>query len=132
MSKSRVNSSMNAIVTIGDTAAHFVGLLQDRELMRGHTKPQARRNVARQIGCTPGTLENIERRRTKNVGFLIVERARNLVIRELEREIARLQHELEVARLCSDRPNSDEVLSAFAALEKARALIRNEAKLPIK
>lgn len=54
----------------------------------------ARRSIAREVRVAPGTLENITRQRTKGVRGWIADTIRGALVRELQREIERLNHEL--------------------------------------
>ena len=109
-------------MTCVDTFARdWTSRLQRREIARSEvTKPVARRMVAREIGVSPGTLENIERGRTKGVRGWIVERIKAAVIRELEAEIRGAQHELEVVRQCGVDPRSTAFSAVAAAVEDAK------------
>ncbi len=84
--------------------------------------------VARREGVAPGTIENILRGRVKAVAGWVRDRLRAAVIRELQAEIGRLEHELAVARLGAARPSDDEVFAAEAALAQARKLLSGSAQ----
>lgn len=88
----------------------------------------ARKIVARRIGVSPGTLEGIRKGRTKGVREWVAERIRAAFIRELEAEIARLSHELQMARARGSDPRSDVMAKAVASLASARALIEEAAR----
>lgn len=109
-------------MTCVDTFARdWTSRLQRREIARSEvTKPVARRMVARSIGVSPGTLENIERGRTKGVRGWIVERIKAAVIRELEAEIRGAQHDLEIVRRCGVDPRSTAFSAVEAAVEDAK------------
>lgn len=79
--------------------------------------------VARKIGCSPGTLENIHRRRLKFVDGGLIERLRSFIRRQYEREMEALQHELEMVRTSCARARRIQVPEVEAALDKARALL---------
>ena len=78
-----------------DTAvrAELIKLEAMRASSMGVSKAYARKVVARDTRLAPGTLENIRNKRTKGVRGWIAETIRNALLRELEREIARLTHE---------------------------------------
>ena len=88
----------------------------------------ARRAVARRLGVSPGTVENIRRGRTKGVRAWIADRVANAVIREIENEIRGLSHELQCARQCGLRTGEgeiDEIQADLAALTLAlKGLLR--------
>lgn len=96
--------------------------LEDNYRQRGLTREQARNDVARDLGVTPGTLENISRGRLKDPLRLrgLAAILHGAVTRELEREVARLSHELEIHRQTGVDPRADEVVAAEAALVEAR------------
>lgn len=79
--------------------------------------------VARREGVAPGTIENILRGRVKAVAGWVRDRLRAAVIRELQAEIQRLEHELAVARLSAAHPTEDEVAAVEAALAQAKRLL---------
>jgi len=56
----------------------------------------ARASIARETKIAPGTLENIRRKRTKGVRGWIAETIRAALLRELQREITRLNHEFKM------------------------------------
>ena len=88
----------------------------------------ARRAVARRLGVSPGTVENIRRGRTKGVRAWIADRVANAVIREIENEIRGLSHELQCARQCGARAGESqihEIQADFEALTLAlKGLLR--------
>lgn len=86
-------------------------------------RPEADRVIAREIGVSPHTIENLRRERLKNVDALST-KIDLALIRRLELEIPRLMGELEMARRRARRPDADEILSAEAALATARKLLR--------
>jgi hypothetical protein len=73
--------------------AELIKLEGIRASRLGVSKVHARKAVARDTRLAPGTLENIRKQRTKGVRGWIAETIRNALLRELEREIARLTHE---------------------------------------
>lgn len=100
--------------------------LERREAQkRGVPRVQARPFLASKMGLLPGTLENIVRKRIKEPKQRIVDAVRNAFIRELEAEIQSLTHSLEMARLTSAHPASDEIREAETLLAQAKALIKS-------
>lgn len=98
--------------------------LEDAEASRlGMPLSEARPIIASKFGIPAGTLENMRRNRIKGLRGWIRDRVQALVIREIEAEIQRLTHELEVALRCSAKPGDDEVIAARTALAQARQLI---------
>lgn len=115
---------MSEALASDEQAGRWLSLLESRERSAGKSAPGARATVARRLGVLPGTLENISRGRTKGVRAWIFETLRAAVIRDLEGEIQKLEHELEVARLCASRLDEDEVFAAQAAIRNARRLLK--------
>jgi hypothetical protein len=97
-----------------------------RETMIEHRvkKPEARNRVAREVGLSPGTLENLARGRLVNVER-VSDRINAYLVRALERKIAQLEAELATRRLIARRPDEHSILAAQAALDEAKRLIRN-------
>lgn len=89
----------------------------------GLSVQQARKPLSRDLGVTPSRVERISKGRFKSVPAWLYERIRASMIRALQEEMARLEHELAVARLCSLAPDEDEVFAAKAAVKAARSLI---------
>lgn len=93
-------------------------LIAEEGLVRGVKRPEARRIVAREAGVTPGSLENLERGRLKHADR-IAARLHALLASKIEQRIARLQHELFLARE-TGRVGRADLERAEAALETAR------------
>jgi hypothetical protein len=121
----RISDPMNAYTDVEqaqllarrleDTAARQLGI-QIRE---------ARDIIARRIGASPGFLENLRRDppRIKSVPSWLMGRIRQAFVAELNAEITRLRHELEMASQCGVDPRSDEIMEAATLIEKAKAII---------
>ena len=104
-------------------AATLYRKLEDREAARTHlNRPVVRERLARAIKATPGTLRNLVSGRLKRAEYL-EDAIRNAFIRSLENEIQALTHEMEMARLCSDRPDTSAIFAAEAALAEAKRLL---------
>ena len=102
----------------------YVNAMIEREARRSHVKHAAAQElVARRLGEARGAIANLRSGRLKNLSFRLCERVRQAFIREMEAEIARLTHEVEVARQMGVRPDADEMLAAQSLLSQARALI---------
>jgi hypothetical protein len=109
---------------IDSTARQWAMRLEEQEVSnKGVPLPAARAALARRLGVAPGTLENIRRGRTKGVRGWIVEALRNAMIRQIQSEMTRLSHELEIIRQGGARPDADEILEVQTALAAARQLI---------
>lgn len=97
--------------------------LEDRRCSRGMKLPEARRVLARDTGVSAGTFESLRRGRLKGVKNWIAERIRSAVIRDLQQEIARCTHELELARQAGLDPRSSDMAALETAVQKANELM---------
>ena len=97
--------------------------LEKRERARLGCRATARRSLAGKLRIGSGTLENLIRGRVKRVDAAIRDRLQALLIKELELEIGRLWHDLEIARQTGAHPNSDEITKAEKLLFEARAVL---------
>ena len=110
--------------TFLDHAQQWERMLVADEAKRAHCpEKEAREIIARRAGLSPGTLENLRNGRLKTIAADAYSRIRGLVVRELEAEILRLEHELAIARKTALRPDDDEIFKAAAQLAAARELI---------
>ena len=97
--------------------------LERKERARGLSATEARRSVANKVRIGVGTLENLIRGRVKRVDAAIRDRLQALLVRELEGELARLSHELEMARQGGTHPASQHISAIETHLAEARALM---------
>lgn len=91
----------------------------------------AKHRVARREGVPLGTLDtldNILRGRVKGVAAWVRDRLAAAVVREIQQEMARLEHELQIARLTAEDAHDVDVAAAQAALAHARELISRQGK----
>lgn len=95
-------------------ARQVANMLVNRENLRTKDRVIARRNVARAIGVPPGTIENLQRGRLKRIAGWLRDALRARVIRELEAELVRLQHEIAVLKQTGVDPRSDEATAVRA------------------
>lgn len=105
----------NALAEVSE-AQSLARILVHQEARRRGTKDGVNRHVARAIGASPGTIENIMRGRLKRVSGWLRDALRARVIRELEAEIVRLQHEIAVLKQAGVDPRSHEMSAARADL----------------
>lgn len=105
------------------TATALARSLERRERTRVDSMPVARQRLAGKLRIGVGTLENIVRGRVKRIDAAIRDRLQALLVRELEAEIARLTHELEIARQGGSHPACEHVGEVETYLAKARALL---------
>lgn len=96
---------------------------EDREASRrGLNLLDVRPIIARALGVSTGTLENLKRKRLKRADYL-KDMISSAFIRSLEAEIARINHEIELLRQGGAQPDSAEILEAETLLKRARELI---------
>lgn len=105
-----------------DDASDLIQSLRNRR--RGQTREQVWSWIASKTGISPGTIESLARKRTKRLVEGVGKRLRDLAVRELEAEIERLNHELEMVRV----GGGDHCALAMGEIEthlaKARSLLR--------
>lgn len=113
-------------VAFENTAREWARALETREAGRsGIPVRMARKTIARKIGVAPGTLENLANGRMKRLSAWCFERLRGAVVAELQQEIGRCQHELEIARQCGLDPRSAEISALANAVITAKTLIKD-------
>ena len=98
--------------------------LEDRERSRVGNRQVARRSLAHKLRVGIGTIEHLVRGRVKRVDAAVRDRLQALLVSELEQEIARLTHELEIARQCGAHLASDEISEVETHLVAARAILK--------
>ena len=108
---------MNCAITLAQT-------LERKERARGLSVLEARQAIARKIKVGVGTVENLVRGRVKRADAAIRDKLQALVVRELEGEILRLTHDLEMARRGGLHLASVEVGEIEAHLARASALLK--------
>jgi hypothetical protein len=97
-------------------ARNLANILVAQEFRRTKDRPRARVNVARALGTSPGTIENLQRSRLKRISGWLRDALRARVIRELESEVARLQYEIQKYQQIGVDPRGHEAASARADL----------------
>lgn len=97
--------------------------LERRERSRVGTLDAARAVLARRAGIAPSTWRNLALGRLKRLDVWMRYRLQSLVVRELESEITRLTHDLDVARQIGASLDSEQVSEIQAYLHKARSLL---------
>jgi hypothetical protein len=80
----------------------------------------ARKSLARDMKVAAGTLENVRKGRLKGVRLWVAEKIHGALIRELEREMARLTHEYQILVQCGAHRVDDEVSEVESLLARAR------------
>lgn len=105
-------------------ALRWLDILETGERRRSRLPENSlRKSLAKRLGWPAGTLENLKRGRLKRVPVALLECLGSAVAREIEAELPRLAHELEMARQVGVDPRSDAFCRAAAALEEARKAI---------
>lgn len=110
----------------GDVMSSVVAIAQSlerKERQRVSSVKAARLRLADKLRIGVGSLENIIRGRVKRIDASIRDRLQALLVRELEGEIQRLTHELEMARQCGSHLASDEVGAIESHLAAAKAIL---------
>ena len=102
-------------------AEDWVEILETVEARRlGVTRAEARPKVARSIGVPEGKLYSLARRRLKDISNRMLRRIGDGLVRELQAELARVEHDLQIRTQIGDRPDSGEALSLASRREKIR------------
>ena len=94
----------------------LANVLVDQEFRRTRDRHLARVNVARSLGTSPGTIENLQRNRLKRIAGWLRDALRARVIRELEAEVVRLQHEIAKLHQTGSDPRDNEMAAVRADL----------------
>ncbi len=110
--------------TASATASSLVG----REEMRSRSRMTAYGTVGRKIGMSATWVRKLVAGGVKRIDAEVKMRLDHLLIRELEAEIARLTHELEMARQSGAHPASLMVGAIETHLAAARRLMNGEAR----
>lgn len=119
--------SMNSAVYV-DRAHGWVKTLEDRERARSGSKlPDARAAVAERIDVPAGTLKNLRKKRVKGIYVHWYERLQAAVVRDLQAEMARLQHEQHIILQTGMDPREGEA----AAVAEDIAAVRYALGLPV-
>lgn len=119
-----INDPMTSI-TFDVVARKWVDELEEVEAKRtGLDRDRVRKLLAQNIGISPGTLENIKRRRLKDfrrggIGELI----RNYMIQHLQLEIQRKTNDLQMVLECGKGPSDDQINRLRDAIARAQKLV---------
>lgn len=114
---------VNATVDL-DQAHKWARTLEDAESRRlGLPVARARGSVARKLGISPGTLENIRRFRAKTIPNWLMARIRAEFVSVLQTEIRTLEHEIHLARQTGMDPRENDLAKAEAQLVAAKEIL---------
>lgn len=117
---SRTNSSNGEVMS---SATAIARSLERQERGRTGSVQRARQSLASKLRIGIGTFENIVRGRVKRIDAAIRDRLQALLVQELEREIMRLSHELEIARQSGAHLASEQVGEIETHLAAARSIL---------
>ncbi len=113
--------------TNAPTAIAMAQKLYRKELERHPNDAEgARLALGEKLRAGTGTVRNLIRGRVKRLDETIRDRLRALVMREMESEIARLTHELEMLKQCGHHLASHEICEVETLLLRAKAIMRGE------
>lgn len=120
MGHHEVNDKMSAVGYVEQAREWSTRLEEQVAFRSGVTVPEARKIVAREIGAAPGTLENLRNRRLKGVAVHLYERLRARILRELEKEVRALSHEITIIAATGGHLGSDQMAEARESLKAVR------------
>lgn len=104
-------------------AASVATSLVQREEVRARSRMSAYRAVGSKVGMSAAWVRKLVAGTVKSVDAEIKRRLDALLIRELEAEIGRLTHELEMARRGAEHPGAEYVEEIEGLLSQARTLL---------
>lgn len=103
--------------------------LERSEVRRCDTNvTQARRNIARRLGVTTVTLDNLRTLRTKIVPNWLMNKVRAELISVLQLELQKLEHELHTHKQVGSPHSDDDLASAQAHLTSVRQILSGQVK----
>lgn len=109
-------SSIDAV----SAARGWARTLEEREASRGLDRRAAQEAVARRTGVPLGKIVSLRKNRLKDIGVAAYEALRRGVMSEIEQEMRRLEHELQLLRTAGLDPRDDQMEAVVADLAKAR------------
>lgn len=116
---------MNAVADI-EAVHRFARTLEDAEARRlGVRIGEARVVLARRLRTSPGTLEGIRRLRTKVVPHWLMQRIKAEFVSVLQSEIAKLEHEITIAKQVGAHHSDDNLQAAETQVVAAREILRS-------
>jgi len=121
--------AMNA-VTYGEKAQELARKLQVRETRKGFDVTDARKNIADEVGCAPGTIETLVRGRRKSIGGWLVDRLRAALLSEIRRELKALIHEYEVLQHLGEDADPTAKRKMEECIREAQEILSEEEGTP--
>lgn len=117
-------NQMNAVSDV-ETVHRLARRLEDAEAKRlGVRISEARISLASRLRTSPGTLENIRRLRTKIVPNWLMARIKAEFVSVLQQEIARLEHEITIAKQIGTPHSDNDLQAAETQVSAAREILR--------
>lgn len=116
--------SAHADVSTACQLAHGIEQAEARRL--GLSVSKARPSVARRVGASPGTMENIRRMRVKNIPSWLMDRIRAEFVAVLQNEIRHLENEISIARKTRVDYSPDVLAAAETQVLAAKTLIKKK------
>jgi hypothetical protein len=80
------------------------------------------------VKASPGTIENIRKRRAKRVDFTLFEALREAAIHAMESRIRNLEDQIAMARVYNSHLTDDELADCAAQVDRLSALISKAPK----
>jgi hypothetical protein len=113
----------NALAEATEARSLAISLVSYEAKRTGRDKIEARKSLARSIGVAPGTIENLMRARLKSVAGWLRDALRARMVRELEAELVRIQHEIAVLIQTGADPRDNALAAARADLSAILAAL---------
>ena len=108
---------------INDRAREIAQRVERQEMAQGYKLQQARERVAGRIGVRPGMLARLAAGRLKTIPAGFIARLHADIVRRLQQELARAEHEYHLALQIGLRADSPEMARLESSVAKAQALI---------
>jgi len=113
---------MSAVANLED-ARSIARMLEDKRRWQFGTLERTRAHLGAKIGIEGKTWKNLVLGRRKRVDDWLKERLKTLLLRELEAEMARASHDVQIALQCGDSPSAQSLREAEGYLAKAKAAL---------
>lgn len=122
---------MSAVAFVERAAEMAAKLEDDRARRDGLFLVDARPLVAREIGVSPGTFENLRRGRLKDIGHLLYSTLQRAMMRRLQAELRRIEHEIGLLTAQGADPLSNQMAAALADDAAVRRALGLSARAPV-
>lgn len=121
-------AKMSTVASITDFKKLAEASEKREQLRHGGTREHARERIARRLGINPGTLYNLARDRLKRIDASFRDALTAYAVKDLQADIERLTHELELARQMGAHQDSPHISEIERHLKAARDLIAETAR----